>query len=155
MPRITNLRVVAIAIVLALFTLLLTGCGPSKTDSRAYSVRVKAGQTATLTTDGGALKISIPGTALTGAGNLTASAVTNNVGAAGWKIRVDGGAKLTGAATLRFKHTFAKNEPAPLVTFMEPDRRPVLRPELRSTVVRRWSRRRTFLSGSLRGGTTF
>lgn len=120
MPRITNLRVVAIAIVLSLFTLLLTGCVPSKTDSRAYSVRVKAGQTATLTTDGGALKISIPGTALTGAGNLTASAVTNNVGAAGWKIRLDGGAKLIGAATLRFKHTFAKNEPAPLVTFMEP-----------------------------------
>lgn len=124
MPRTTKLRVVAIAAVLALLSLLLTGCVPSGTDTRAYSVKVKVGQTATLTTGGGALKISIPGTALSGAGNLTASAVTNSEGAAGWKIRVDGGAKLTGTATLRFKHTFAKDEPAPLVTFMEPGSSP-------------------------------
>ncbi|WP_285117321.1 hypothetical protein [Leifsonia sp. fls2-241-R2A-40a] len=108
----------AAVVALTVSTVALTACTPASATAK-NSMSVHAGQDAHLTTSGDALLVNVPGSAIEGSGRMSVSPVSDPARGNGWRIAMSGGAKLVGSATLRFKHDFAKGEPAPVVVSTE------------------------------------
>lgn len=101
----------------------LLGCSRNEKKSsgiikpgQSASVEVFNGKDASLESADGLLRITIPGTALSGDGKLTVTGAKNEDGQLGWTVDLSGGASLTGEATMRFARPKTDpGEPDPLV----------------------------------------
>ncbi|MET1087467.1 MAG: hypothetical protein ABWY04_10150 [Arthrobacter sp.] len=81
-------------------------------------VTVKQGEDAWYQSRDGSPEVSIPGTSLTGEGQLQITPVELSEGQKGWNIDLTG-ARLTGKATITFKNAVVSDRPVPLVGFNE------------------------------------
>jgi hypothetical protein len=98
--------------------LLLTAAGCSRTDTPTR-FSVSADTANTVSAEDGGVTVDIPGSSLSGPGELTVEPVTDASGMDGWSIEIDG-AELIGDATLRFPMPeLVDGEPIPVVTYSE------------------------------------